>query len=650
MKILFRLIFCGCVCAIAYYADIKLSNFSDSSSSMNDPLTADNAQESNASKLDNLESDKNLNASKISPFGEYVIIFDTSQGDDEIQKKINSIYNQQLNNHFGDEHYALLFKPGLYHLDVKVGYYTQVLGLGRSPDDVTIIGAVRTQDDPQTQPVDNGPGALNNFWRAVENVSIIPTLGSLNKFGKNISKDENVWAVSQAAPMRNIHVKQDKALSSSGSLRLFDIGWSSGGFIANSKIDGYVEAGSQQQWIARNSEWNQWKHGNWNIVDVGSKFVIPPALPDSAPKNAWSTYPFTTIPSSPVIAEKPTLILGENDQFAILVPDLSINSSGVNWDNGSTISLSQFYVASPQDTAEKINDKLQNGIHILFTPGIYKLSEALYISHPGTILLGIGLPSLTPVNGTQAIIVSDIDGVKIGGLMIDAGPITSPTLVQIGENITKNDHSSNPTMLYDIFCRVGGLSSEVTKTTSCVIINSNDVVGDNFWLWRADHGVSPKAVGWTLNTADHGLIVNGNNVTIYGLAVEHFQKTQTVWNGENGRVYFYQCELPYDPPTQQSWKNGTVDGYPGYKIADNVQNHEAWGLGIYSYFRDASDIFLENAIEAPVVPGIKLNHMITVWLNGNANGSMSGIRHILNGKGDAAVSNVKKGTSIGAME
>ncbi|MBA3816694.1 MAG: sialidase, partial [Parachlamydiaceae bacterium] len=180
--------------------------------------------------------------------------------------------------------------------------------------------------------------------------------------------------------------------------------------------------------------------------------------------------------------------------------------------------------------------------------------------------------------------------------------------------------------------------------------NSNDVVGDNFWLWRADHGVSPDAVGWSLNTADHGLIVNGNNVTIYGLAVEHFQKTQTLWNGENGRVYFYQCELPYDPPTQESWKNGTVDGYPGYKIANNVQNHEAWGLGVYSYFRDANDIFLESAIEAPVGQGIKLRHMISVWLNGNKNGSESGIRHVLNDRGNAAISNVKKGTSIGALD
>lgn len=640
--------FCGGLCAIAYYADIKLSSFQNPFSDINGYLIADVNQSQLIKKP---SKDNSVNSSQDNVLGKNTIVFDVSQGNSEIQKKIDAIYKQQLNNQFGDQHYALLFKPGMYNLDVKVGYYTQILGLGRTPDDVIIFGAVRTEDDPQTQPVDQGPGALNNFWRSVENVSIIPTLGSLNRRGKGIAKDENVWAVSQAAPMRNVHIKGDYAYSSSGSLRLFDIGWSSGGYMANSKVDGHIEAGSQQQWFSRNSEWNQWLHGNWNIVDVGSKFTVPFQMPPKAhiPKNAWSTYPFTSIPLSPVIAEKPSLIL-ENGQYAVLVPELSIGSSGVNWGIGSAIPLSQFYVANPQDTAPKINNELQQGKNILFTPGVYKLSEALYVNYPNTVLLGIGLPSLSPVNGTQAILVSDIDGVKIAGLMIDAGPVNSSTLVQIGETASNHDHSSNPTMLYDIFCRVGGLSSEVTKTTSCIVINSNYVVGDNFWLWRADHGVNADAVGWSLNTADHGLIVNGNNVTIYGLAVEHFQKTQTIWNGEKGKVYFYQCELPYDPPSQKSWMNGTIDGYAGYKIANSVKEHEAWGLGVYSYFRDASDIFLENAIEAPVAPDVKLHHMVTVWLNGNRNGSMSGIRHILNGKGEPAISNVEKGTSISAME
>ncbi len=584
-------------------------------------------------------------------FGKNIYIFDPTQEHKEIQKKIDTIYNQQLNNQFGEQHYAFLFKPGIYNLDVKVGYYTQVLGLGRSPDDVTIIGAVRTQDDPRTTTPFQGPGALNNFWRTVENISIVPTLGSLNKYGNKIPKDENVWAVSQAAPIRNVHIKQNEALNSSGSLRLFDLGWSSGGFMANCKIDGHVETGSQQQWFSRNSQWEQWRYGVWNMVNLGCLSAKPLLInaKNYKPANAWPSYPFTSISITPIIAEKPHLFL-EKNQWSVLIPDLNTESAGVNWGKGKSLPITEFYIALPCDKADKINSQLQQGKNILFTPGVYLLEEALQVQHANTTLLGVGLPSLSPINGTPAIIVADVDGVRIGGIMLDAGPINSPTLLQIGETISANDHSSNPTILYDIFCRVGGLTNAAANTTTCVVINCNNVVGDNFWLWRADHGIDANAVGWSLNTADHGLIVNGADVTIYGLAVEHFQKTQTIWNGEQGRVYFYQCELPYDPPSQKSWQDGKVDGYAGYKISNNVKEHQAWGLGIYCYFRDANDIFLENAIEAPTGDGIKLHHMISVWLNGNKNGSLSGIRHIINGQGNATISTVEKGFQISAID
>ena len=532
----------------------------------------------------------------------------------------------------------------------QVGYYTQILGLGQTPDDVTIIGAIRTQDDPMTEPVDHGPGALNNFWRSVENISVVPTLGSLNRLGKGIPKGENVWAVSQAAPMRSVHIKNIANNISSGSLRLFDIGWSSGGFMANCKIDGYVEAGSQQQWISRNCEWSKWKNGNWNIIDVGCKSKEQIKGSSNDQNSTWDNYPFTSVEFTPIIAEKPTLVVDNNDQFAVQVPDLKLNTSGVQWGVGSVIPLTEFYVTTANDTAETLNAALSSGKHLLFTPGIYPLSSSLNIIYPNTILLGIGLPSLCPINGTPAITIADVDGVKVAGFMIDAGPINSQTLLEVGVKGDKGDHAGNPTMLYDIFCRVGGVSSEVTKTTTCITINSCHVVCDNLWIWRADHGINEDSVGWTKNTADHGLIVNGDNVTIYGLAVEHFQKTQTIWNGENGHVYFYQCELPYDPPTQTHWKNDAADGYAGYEVANYVKQHTAYGLGIYSYFRDASDIYLDNAIVSPDKSEINFVHMVTVWLNGNRNNSSSGIRHIINGRGEPVISNVMQSTKISALE
>ena len=113
------------------------------------------------------------------------------------------------------------------------------------------------------------------------------------------------------------------------------------------------------------------------------------------------------------------------------------------------------------------------------------------------------------------------------------------------------------------------------------MVNSNNVIGDHMWLWRADHG---SGVGWTTNTADTGLVVNGDNVTMYGLFVEHYQKYQVIWNGNGGRTYFFQNEMPYDPPNQAAWMNGSTQGYAAYKVADSVTSHEAWGLGSYCYF------------------------------------------------------------------
>ena len=77
-------------------------------------------------------------------------------------------------------------------------------------------------------------------------------------------------------------------------------------------------------------------------------------------------------------------------------------------------------------------------------------------------------------------------------------------------------------------------------------------------------------------------MVNGNNVTLYGLFVEHHQQFQVLWNGERGRTYFYQSEIPYDPPDQASYTSAPgVKGWASYKVADSVTHHEAWGLGVY---------------------------------------------------------------------
>ena len=158
-----------------------------------------------------------------------------------------------------------------------------------------------------------------------------------------------------------------------------------------------------------------------------------------------------------------------------------------------------------------------------------------------------------------------MSGVQIAGLMIDAGPANSPVLFQVGTasaRASDSSHADNPSSINDVFFRIGGATAG--SATTSLEIDSDNVILDNIWAWRADHGAG---VGWTANMAIYGLVVNGDNVTALGLAVEHYQKEQVVWNGQNGETIFYQSEMPYDLPSQSAWMDGTANGYPSYVVS-----------------------------------------------------------------------------------
>jgi hypothetical protein len=548
-----------------------------------------------------------LAARPISPpdFGPNVLVLDPSMTD--IQPKLDRIFAEQERGQFNSNRHAILFKPGKYTLDVQVGFYTQVAGLGRSPGDVTITGAVRSK----ARWMKNN-NATCNFWRCVENLSVVPT----------IEGNVNVWAVSQASALRRVHIK--------GDLHLSDGGWSSGGFIADTVIDGAVNSGSQQQWFSRNTDWARWNGGNWNMVFVGTT---------NPPTGSWPASPYTVIDQTPIIREKPYLFVDDAGAFSVMVPDLDRDGSrGTTWESsptpGTPIPIDEFLVARPDvhDVAA-INAALAAGKHVLFTPGIYRFKDAIQITRPNTVVLGLGYPTIMADAGNIAMTIADVPGVRVGVILLDAGTQESPTLLQVGEPGSSISHADNPIFLYDLFCRAGGAAVGVTR--SFVVINSSNVVGDNFWLWRADHGAGSD---WNENRNANGLTVNGNDVTLYALFVEHSQEYQTIWNGERGRVYFYQSEMPYDPPSQDAWSHEGVRGFASYKVADHVATHDAWGLGVYCVFTDAT-VVADTAIEAPTTPGVKLRHLITVRLNGLPG---TGINHVLNKTGTAVLTPAAK--------
>ncbi|KAH8166566.1 hypothetical protein CIB48_g1670 [Xylaria polymorpha] len=548
-------------------------------------------------------------------FGPNVYIFDSSMSMAAVQDKVTAVFKQMEANEFGTERYALLFKPGTYNILFDVGFYTQVAGLGRHPDDVLIDGGVNVP--AYWMPHRN---ATCNFWRTLENFAINAS---------SATNHTTTIAVSQAAPIRRLHVK------SSGGLWLFQVdpetgagGWASGGFMADSVVDHTVLPGSQQQWLSRNNKYGSWTNGVWNMVFVGDA---------NAPcDDDFPTKPYTAISRTPVIREKPYLYITEQDQYEVFVPALQQNSQGPSWVDGNmtpgkSISINDFYIAHATDaSAASINAALEAKKHIIFTPGIYKLDNTLQVGNAETVILGLGQPSLIPLHGGPAISVADVDGVTIAGLIIDAGEIKSPTLVEIGpqDSLTDHPHAVNPTVLYDLTIRTAGHC----RNDIGITINSHNVLVDQLWVWRADHG---EGTGWDSNPTRNGVVVNGNDVTIYGLFNEHHKEYQTLWSGNGGRVYFYQSELPYDPPHQAAWMRGSTNGFASYKVADTVTNHQAWGLGIYSYFRD-SPTKLENAIEVPKASGIKLRHLTNVWLSGTAG---SEITHIVNGLGRRVYAN-----------
>jgi len=528
--------------------------------------------------------------------GPNVQIFDPSMPAADMQAQIDRAYAVQRHNEFGPERTAFLFLPGEYNLDVPVGFYTQVLGLGESPDGVRIKGNVHAD---ASAPKNN---ATTTFWRAAEGLSVIPTGGTMQ------------WAVSQAISFRRMHVLGDLVLHQNH-------GWASGGWLSDSLIDGKVDSGTQQQWISRNSEWKSWTGSNWNMVFVGVK---------NPPVGEWPTPPFTEVARTPIVREKPFLCVDKAGNYGVRVPELATESEGITWRGattpGRTIPLSRFYIARPGvDTAAALNAQLAKGKHLLLTPGIYDLTEPIRVTRPDTVVLGLGFATLRPVNGTAAMITSDVDGVVLAGLLFDAGAISSPVLLEVGPQGSKANHAKNPTSLHDVFFRVGGAG--VGKAEVNLRIDSNNTIVDHTWIWRADHGAG---VGWDSNISINGMVVNGNNVTVYGLFVEHHRQYQVLWNGNGGRTYFYQSEIPYDPPTQDRYTSGPgSNGWASYKVADSVTTHEAWGLGIYSVFKQPA-VTLTRAIEVPKRPGVRFHHMITVAL-----GEKGEISNVIDDQGGA---------------
>jgi hypothetical protein len=553
-------------------------------------------------------------------FGPNTYIFTPSMPQATIQSTLDSIASQQVSNQFGSQRYAVFFEPGTYGstadpLIFQVGYYTTVAGLGLSPGGVVINGSIDVYNQCFAT---NNCIALDNFWRSLSNLTINVAGGT----GCQAATD--FWAVSQAAPLRRVQVN--------GLLSLMDYcngspDYASGGFIADSEFTGAsVTNGSQQQWVTRNSDLDGWSNGVWNQVFCGD--------PGAPAQNFDNGGVYTTLATCPVTEEEPFLYTDSQGNDNVFVPAVQHNSSGPAWasgtEAGTSIPLSKFFVANPDTPVLAINIALALGKDLILTPGVYDLNQSILVSRPDTVVLGLGMATLVPQHGNAAMVVLSNNGVKLSGLIIDAGPVNSPVLLSVGTPGPGN--ANDPDLIQDIFFRIGGAETTPVSATVSLLDNASNSIIDDLWAWRADHG---NDVGWTVNQADNGVIVTGNNVTAYGLAVEHYQKNEVIWSGQGGTDIFFQNEMPYDPPSQSAWMaSPTEDGYPAFLVTPNVKTFQGYGMGSYIVFIDTSaTLFAQEAFQAPDTPGVQFHDLLAVYLGGSG-----GDQSIINGVGGPVTS------------
>ena len=575
-------------------------------------------------------------ASRTGALGANVMVFDPSMSTASIQAEVDAIADQQLTNQFGEQRYALLFKPGTYGsvahpLNFQVGFYTEVAGLGRNPDDVTINGSVDVYNQSDGT-------ALDNFWRSLSNLHIAVTGPGGNASTNGCYANTEFWAVSQAAPMRRVDV--------TGHTTFMDYctgpSYASGGFVADTSFGQDVPTnGSQQQFYIRNSAMSGWSNGVWNQVFSGDAGA-PAQSFGTTNADGTAAQPYTTLATTPVSKEKPYLYVDAKGAYRVFVPAARTNSAGTTWQAGQTpgrsLPLSDFYVAKPGDSTATINAALARGRNLLLTPGIYHVKRSIDVKRANTVVLGLGLATIEPDAGNIAMTTADVPGIDVAGVIFDAGAKKSPALLRVGS--THNSHGRNrasaadPTALQDVFFRVGG--AHVGRVVNGLVVNSDHTILDDIWSWRADHAQNPADVGWTVNTASNGVVVNGDDVTATGLFAEHYQKYNVLWRGQRGETIFFQNELPYDAPNQAAWSHDGQPGYPGYKVADSVRKHVAYGLGSYIYTNVNPTLHSANGFVVPDAPGVVLHDMVTISLN-----AAGTIDHVVNGVGAAVTPTVQ---------
>lgn len=515
------------------------------------------------------------------------------------QELCDLLYTQQVRAEFGISRVLIMLAPGIHYLEINLGYYTQVVGLGMDRSEVRVVGKIGSENKP-----DPCTGALNNFFRSISNLTIATT------------DDRKVYFdASQASPVRQVTVDGELHLSQfepgcggdQGSG-----GYSSGGFMSNCEIFGKLALGTQQQFFIRDSTFDSTDGGAWNLVFMNCKGVEP-YIGDEGRGVVRSVFPDSSLPTA--LGACPMLVVGDDGKLRIHQQQNKKRNKPV------------FFAGTTTSVAE-INTKLASGHDLVLSPGIYEYDGAIVVSEPDTVVLGLGFATIHPKKGEPALTVSDnAEGCRIVGLLLDAGDEKSASLLEIGTHTNKGGNKDNPTVLHDVFARVGG-PTETATADAMVTVKQKYVIIDNMWLWRADHTDSvSKGLGYDKAVVNDGLVVEGDYVTALGLAAEHTLRHNVHWAGDNGELYFQQTELPYDVKSDYD--------KPGLNVTG--KNFKGRCIGVYSFFNRE---FSGSEDKPCVLTAIKTNdatvdieRAFTIFLDPDGTGE---ITYVLNTTGEVS--------------
>jgi len=624
-------------------------------------------------------------------WGDFVYYYTPASPQSQIQSDFDTVFDRnksliQPEGQFLTQGYAFLFATGTYSqvLNLQLGYYMSVMGLGTLPQNTSInsINSYNASSDPCV-------GALRNYWRSAENFRTVPAQSSRGSTAMVWAASHGSW-LRNIRIFGRLYLSEfdvnatgttftPVGASNGAFLANCDVNnW----ILSDPNITrGSAIYSAQRQLLTRNLDistllgsnrpvWQGVGSSIWAQTFLGCHaYLGTPSDPTSTfattfssvcsncpspnpspsnicecsngicPINATcSGLPATVIARTPTIAEKPWIAY-DGANFSLIIPNAKSNVSGFSTllipDQATKLPFqNNVYVATPADTADFINNYLaqppsagQTFRAVILTPGTYSFASQIQITQPNTVLLGIGFPTLIAPIGKPCIVVDPVDGVRIGGIIVQAGrsPGKNTSLLQWGSAVDEGPNSFvRSGYLYDFCARVGRFDNQdptYNSSPQLIAILSASVVCDNVWAWRADldaFGSIDTNTPVPRKTCLTGIYVAGEDVTMYGMASENTFENLTEWHGKNGSSYSYQGVFPPDGKAP-----GQYYAFTGYQVDTNVTHHEAFDTGIYSQIYDVNrdihhGIEVLSGISTPNSSGIHFFNAFTRILNGNS--------------------------------